>query len=241
MPPHTCPIIPLHWHILDQRKGGEEMKKRLSALLAAAGCIGAAAGVLFFSAEAAQGVRSGLTLCGQTLVPSLFPFMALAMLVGRSTAAGPLCRILGPLCRRWLRLPESLAPVLLMSFVGGYPVGAKMISSMIKEGEISTGQARRLLFFAVSPAPSFAIAAVGGSLLGSAKAGAVVYGCHLFTALLLGGWQARKYKMPLPSKKEGKGLPFSAALVESTAAAVEGMLSICGFVLCFSALLALLQ
>ena len=120
------------------------MKKRLAALLAAAGCIGAAAGVLFFSAEVAQGVRSGLTLCGQTLVPSLFPFMALAMLVGRSTAAGPLCRILGPLCRRWLRLPESLAPVLLMSFVGGYPVGAKMISGMTAFGQLPERRRIRL-------------------------------------------------------------------------------------------------
>ena len=210
-------------------------------LLTAAGCGAAAVGVLCFSAEVAQGVRDGLALCGQTLIPSLFPFMALAVLLSRSAAAEPACRLLGPLCRRWLRLPQGLAPVLLMSFVGGYPVGARMMGDMIKKGEITPRQAQRLLFFAVSPAPSFAVVAVGAGPLGSLKAGAVIYGCHLFTALLIGGWQARRHPTPPVRTKKQNRLPFSAALVESTAAAVEGMLSICGFVLLFSALLALLQ
>ncbi|MBP0963378.1 MAG: hypothetical protein J6Q99_03695, partial [Oscillospiraceae bacterium] len=210
-------------------------------MLAAAGCGLAGVGVLFYSAQVADGVRSGLALCGQTLIPSLFPFMALAVLTGRSAAAQPVCRLLGPFCRRWLRLPQSLAPVLLMSFVGGYPTGARMLSGMIKSGEITPDEAQRLLFFAVSPAPSFAVVAVGCGLLGSARAGAVIYGCHLFTALLLGGRQARRHTTPPAQTEKRPHLPFAAALVESTAAAVEGMLSICGFVLLFSALLALLQ
>jgi len=217
------------------------MSKKTIGLLTAAGCTAAAVGILTFPAQVAEGVRSGLTLCGQTLIPALFPFMALAMLLGRSAAAGPVCRLLGPVCRRWLRLPQNFAPVLLMSFIGGYPTAAKLLSSMLKKDEVTPQQAQRLLFFAVSPAPSFAVLAVGAGLLGSVRAGMVLYGCHLFTALLLGGWQARRHPAPPVQNKKTACLPFAAALVESTAAAVEGMLAVCGFVLLFSALLALLQ
>ena len=218
------------------------MKERFFNMLNAIGVVVLATALLAFSPLTAQGIGQGLSLCGQVLIPSLFPFMALAVFVGRSRAGIVFCRMLGPLCRRWLRLPTELSPVVLMSFIGGYPVGARMLSGMLKRGEATPEQAQRLLLFSISPAPSFAIVTIGAGILGSTKAGAVLYGCHLFTALLLGGWYARRCGAPAhTATKSTSPLPFSSALVESTAAAVEGMLSIGGFVLLFSTLLSFLQ
>ncbi|MBR5559034.1 MAG: hypothetical protein IKU72_02160 [Oscillospiraceae bacterium] len=199
------------------------------------------AAMLVCSAQVADGVRQGLALCGQTLIPSLFPFMVLSIFISRSGASVFLGRLMRPLCRRWLRLPAAFGPVLLMSFLGGYPVGARMLDGMLQRKEATPEEAARFLGFSVCPAPSFAVVTVGAGLLGSAKAGAVLYGCHLFTALLVGGWQARRTKAPALHNTSFQPLPFAPALVEATAAAVEGMLSICGFVLVFSVVLALLQ
>jgi len=223
-------------------KGGVRMKSGWRDWAAAAAVLAAGAGLLGGGAACAGGVRQGLALCGGTLVPALFPFMALAGVLGRSGAQRAFARLTGPLCRRWLRLPEALGPVMLMSFVGGYPVGARMLSGMLARGEVTREDARRCLLFCISPAPSFAAAAVGQGVLGSARAGAVVYACHLGTALLLGRWHARR--SPLPPSGANRGLqtlPWAAALVEGVQGAVEGMLSICGFVLLFSALLGLLE
>jgi len=218
------------------------MKERFYSMLNAIGVVLCATALLVFSPLAVKGIGRGLSLCGQVLIPSLFPFMVLAVFVGRSRAGAVFCRLLGPLCRRWLRLPTAMGPAVLMSFIGGYPVGARMLAGMLDRDEATPEQAQRLLSFAISPAPSFAIVTLGAGLLGSIKAGVILYGCHLFTALLLGGWYARRCKTP-PTKKisPSSPLPFSAALVESTSAAVEGMLSICGFVLLFSTLLSFLQ
>lgn len=218
------------------------MKERLYSMLNAIGVVLFAAALLSLSPLTTKGIGQGLSLCGQVLIPSLFPFMALAAFVGRSRAGTFFCRLLGPLCRRWLRLPPQMGPVVLMSFIGGYPVGARMLAAMLDRGEATPEQAQRLLSFAISPAPSFAIVTLGVGLMGSSKAGGILYGCHLFTALLLGGWYARRSKTPQnAATKTTSPLPFSAALVESTSAAVEGMLSICGFVLLFSVLLSFLQ
>jgi len=218
------------------------VKKPQSYIFVAVGAAFAGAAMLVCSTQVAEGVQQGLALCSQTLIPSLFPFMALAIFISLSGASVFFSRLLGPLCRRWLRLPEAFGPVLLMGFLGGYPVGARMLGGMLQKGEASSDDAARFLDFSVSPAPSFAIITVGAGLLGNPKAGAVLYGCHLFTALLLGGWQARHSKTPQPcSGAMPTPLPFGAALVQATASAVEGMLSICGFVLIFSVLLSLLQ
>ncbi len=211
--------------------------------LAAAAAAGAAVYVLLrHSALAGAGISRGLGLCGQTLIPSLFPFMALAMLVSRSAAARPLAGLLGPACRRWLRLTAGFGPVLLLSLIGGYPVGARMLAGMIDRGEATPAQAEDLLCFAVCPAPSFAVVTVGAGLLGSTRAGLVLYGCHLLAGLLLGLWQARKRQPPPQNAAPDiQVLPLPTALVEATAAAVEGMLAICGTVLVFSILLALAE
>lgn len=218
------------------------MKERFYDMLNAIGVVLFAGLLLFFSPLASQGISRGLTLCAEVLIPSLFPFMALAVFVGRSRAGVFFGHMLGPLCRRWLRLPKETAPVLLMSFIGGYPVGARMLAGMLCRKEITPEQAQRLLSFSVSPAPSFAIVTLGAGLAGSLPAGVVLYFCHVFTALLLGGWYARRSKVPL-GKAAGpcSSLSFSAALVEGVSSAVEGMLSICGFVLLFSTLISFLQ
>ena len=219
------------------------MKNRISELLTAAGAVSAGLLFLLFAPLCVQGVRQGLALCGETLIPSLFPFMALAMFVSRSRAGSPLGRLMSPLCRRWLRLPAAVGPVLLMSLIGGYPVGARMLAGMLDRGEVTPAEAQRCLQFSVSPAPSFAIVTLGAGLMGSIKAGAVLYGCHLFTGLLLGGWYALRCGAPrqTEAKPLTQPLPLASAMVESVASAVEGMLSICGFVLLFSALLSLLE
>lgn len=218
------------------------MRKQPADFFAAAAALWGGWVLLRHADLAANGLRRGLALCGQSLIPSLFPFMVFAVLLSRSRAARPLGRLLAPLCRRVLRLPPKLGPVLLLCLIGGYPVGARVLAGMLDRGEATPAEAEALLSFAICPAPSFAVITVGAGLLGSARAGAVVYGCHLAAGLLLGLWQARRRKIPPAARVEsGQVLPFSAALVEATAAGVEGMLAICGTVLAFSAALALGQ
>ena len=215
------------------------MNQALSRKLTAAAAAAAAVCLLVFAPQTAEGVRHGLSLCGGALIPSLFPFMALALFVGCSPAAGVLAGLADPLCRRWLRLPGQLGPVVLMSLIGGYPVGARMLGDLLRQKRITPEEALRCLQFAVFPAPSFALVTVGAGILGSVKAGAVLFGAHLLWALVLGRMQGRRHPLPPPVPLAGSPcLPPGTALVEGTAAAVEGMLSICGFALVFSALAA---
>lgn len=83
------------------------------------------------------------------LIPSLFPFMILAGLISR-TSAGPLLSRCVGLITRPMGLPERLGSVLLMSFVGGFPVGAQMLSEMLARREISRDTAERALCFCVN-------------------------------------------------------------------------------------------
>ena len=73
----------------------EKLKNGLLALLLAA----FAAALLAAPAEASDAARQGLSLCLQTVLPSLFPFFVLSSLVVASGAADGSGRVLAPLMR----------------------------------------------------------------------------------------------------------------------------------------------
>ena len=96
--------------------------------LAAWGCLAALGLLLARSAEAAQAVRDGLALCAGSVIPALFPFLAVSGLLtaldaGASPALGPLARLLGstdtilPYARSYLRIILLGAPYMTASFV----------------------------------------------------------------------------------------------------------------------------
>lgn len=188
-----------------------------------------------------KGIVSGLRACGGVIIPALFPFMALAGFVTNSRVGELLARPLTPITTKLLRLPKQVGSVVLMSFIGGYPVGARAISNLLRQGRLSPQTASRMLVFCVNPGPSFVIGAVGLLVLGSTQAGLALFAAQAASALLLGLLFSLKAKEePIAQTPPTDYLSLPAAFVESVRGAALGMVVICGFVLLFSALIALL-
>ena len=99
-------------------------KKRLKTLQILLSAFGAAAfggGILIAPQAASQGVRDGLTLCGQVVIPSLFPFLALSSFLVQSGLAQRAGHLLEPITKLLFRLPGAAGSAILMSLIGGYP------------------------------------------------------------------------------------------------------------------------
>lgn len=105
------------------------------------------------SKTALSGARDGIELCIRTVIPSLFPFFLLSILL-TGTVMGIGKRILSPICRVF-RIPDGTGPVLLTGLLGGYPVGAQCISQAFEKGQIKPRQARRMLAFCSNCGPAF--------------------------------------------------------------------------------------
>ena len=132
--------------------------------------------LLLINAEAATvGVRRGVSLCLETLLPSLFPFLVVSEWLVRSNVGEWLGRYPGrPLCRL-LGLSERGAAALLLGLLCGFPVGTVAAVSYCKRGEMSEAELRRLVLFINNPGTGFLIGAVGRSLFGNEAAGVVLF------------------------------------------------------------------
>lgn len=204
----------------------------------------AGAALLRWPQASAGGVSRGLSVCGNVLIPSLFPFLVLSGFLIRCGVAAAVGRRLERPTRLLFGLPGCCAAGILLAFVGGYPTGAAAAAQLRRRGEITAEEGRRMLRFCVAGGPGFVISAVGVGMTGYAELGAVLFAAQVLSALLIGmtGAPPAARKVSPPAKKGG-AVPLSpaVALVESVTAACETLLSACGFVLLFSALLSVLD
>ena len=97
------------------------------------------------SKTALRGALDGIDLCISVLIPSLFPFFVLSiMLTGALSGQVIKClQPVGAICK----MPPGSESLLAIGFLGGYPVGAQSVSQLFQQGKLSTLQAMRLLGF----------------------------------------------------------------------------------------------
>lgn len=124
-------------------------RRKITGLFAAIGML-----LLIIDADTAlAGAKEGIELCIQTVIPSLFPFFVLSVLLtnamtGSSTAA---FRPIGRLCG----IPVGSEILLLTGLLGGYPVGAQAVVQAYKDRQLSKEDARRMLGFCSNAGPAF--------------------------------------------------------------------------------------
>lgn len=185
-------------------------------------------------------VAKSLALCYRTVIPSLFPFFVLSgMLVSGGFVDG-CARALQGVMYPLFRVNGAGAICLVMGFLSGYPMGAKITAELYKKGALTRGEAEHLLMFCNNAGPLFVIGAIGAGVLGDGKWGLFLYGIHVFSALVVGLF-FRSYRkefvtgsLPKQTGERKQGGGFTTAVEGG----VNTILLVCGFILFFAALTA---
>lgn len=194
-------------------------------------------------------VKQALLLCGQTVIPSLFPFFVLSGLLIQTGFIRTAGKVISPVIQPLFRVSGSGALAFVIGVVSGYPMGAKMVSELYLKGVIEKKEAQMLLPYCNNSGPLFIIGAVGAGMLGNVKAGLFLYAVHITAALCVGfcfrfyGEKGkREPKEPIRSavgrelrgyyrdEKRSMGEIFSSCV----SGAVNTTLLICGFIALFS-------
>lgn len=183
-----------------------------------------------FPAEAAESIMSSLSLAVRRVVPSLFVFSALAALfarIGLFTRAGRLGRLFG--------LSPACTAVALCGLLCGFPTSAVCAHALWESGEADAGEMRAVLPFCSNAGMAFVVGAVGGGMLGSRRAGYMLFLMQTVLSivfiLLFCRSKSAAAMLPVRAKKES----LSHALVASVSAAGGAMLAVCAFIAFFGA------
>lgn len=192
--------------------------------------------------QVADEVSSGLAVCGEVLIPSLFPFMMLSSFAVKSGVFGSMNRIVSPLTQKIFRLSGECFSALFFGFIGGYPVGASIVSELYEQGKITEKDVRHIFSFCVNAGPAFIVTAAGEMMLGSKTAGVVMLVSVCLASVVTGvvyTFFKKKTEHGKITKTETKNL--SQALVDSAFSSSQSMISVCTWVLIFSAFSGIIQ
>lgn len=204
----------------------------------------ALAGLLLNPDISAQACRDALSLCAQTVIPSLFPFFVLSSLLVSGGGADAFSALLGGLMRPLFGLGGAGASALALGLLGGYPVGARTVAELYGAGTLEKKEAERLLGFCNNAGPGFLLGICGGAVLHSPRAGLYLYLTHVSSALLTGILLCRDlprrgavYRKPTQS---ADAAPFASLFSAAVRSALAGIGNVCAFVVLFLVLLRLL-
>ncbi len=197
--------------------------------------------VLRNSDAAIEYMGRGLTLCARTVIPSLFPFMVISELLVSSGAGEAFGRLFSRIMRRVFGLSGAGVSAVFLGSMCGFPVGARTAASLLDRNMISKAECEHLLTFTNNPSSAFLITAVGVSLFGNRRLGVILYATVLGTSFLV-GFLARFFLrgkgQPDPHPHYPSGLhPGGVEMfTNAVSGAATGMLTVCAYVIFFSAI-----
>ncbi len=187
--------------------------------------------VLILDAKTAlQGAAEGIELCLKAVIPALFPFFMLSILL-TSTLIGQKIPILAPI-GRLCGMPYGSESLLIVGLLGGYPTGAQAVTQAYSLGQIRKHDAQRLLGFCSNAGPAFLFGMVAPNFPSSWYAWAL-WGIHILSAVLVGA--LLPYKSDDTARiKAAKPISLSSALERS----IKIMASVCAWVVLFRVMIA---
>lgn len=193
--------------------------------------------VLFrYPVEAKNGVIEGIEICLYTIIPSLFPFMTLATYIVKSSILSPFYKVLSLPAKIVFRQPPCATSVIIMSMIGGFPIGIKMANDLYISGQITKEQAQRLCLFCMNGGPAFVVTTVGLNMLNSISAGVIIYTSLCISSFIAGIISSTLAEKNNTYKSKQNVIPrpissFSVAVSDS----MQSILGICAWVILFSA------
>lgn len=114
----------------------------------------------------ASGCSLGLTLWYTAVLPSLLPFIILSNLMVRTGMFRYLSPVYAPLLKRIFRISDEGCYAVLLGFLCGFPMGAKVVADLVREHHLSAEEGTYLLGFCNNVSPAFFLNYVCLSKLG---------------------------------------------------------------------------
>ncbi|MGB7604055.1 MAG: sporulation integral membrane protein YlbJ [Lutisporaceae bacterium] len=142
--------------------------------------------IVIYPNESFKAAYEGLLLWLNVVLPALLPFfICVEILIGLgivSFIGGCFKSIMGPI----FNVPGEASFAFFMSIASGYPVGAKITASLLRNKVCSREEAQRMLSLCSTSGPLFIIGAVATGILGNPKLGLLLASAHYLSAITSG-------------------------------------------------------
>lgn len=137
------------------------MKQRIITLF----CICLLLFLLVHPEEALLSAKDGMSLWLNVMIPTLLPFLILTGILLKTGNIPQLLEPLAPFWKRFFGISPAGAYVLILGFLCGYPMGAKLAHDLYINHQISQREGEYLLTFSCNASPAFIFSYLSQNIL----------------------------------------------------------------------------
>ncbi|MCD7846849.1 MAG: hypothetical protein LUG49_02280 [Oscillospiraceae bacterium] len=192
--------------------------------------------VLIFSIihidEVKEAIVKSIENCIIGIVPSLFLNSVLASVLIKCSESLIPKRISPVRCEIFL--------VFLLGNICGYPIGARMLSELVKENCITSEQAERVICFSYASGSAYILGIVSSAVFHAKLLGFTAFLSIFLSNTILYILFIVNFKVKSTVNVSCKGVSLTNAVMDAISSSANSMISICSTIVFFSALLSLL-
>ena len=184
-----------------------------------------------------DGVIRGLLISANVVIPSLFPFTVCVLIIIKLNI-NLNNTFITKITKKFFGLNDVMFFVFILSLIGGYPIGAKLLNELYVKKSIDKKSLNIMQIYCVNAGPTFVISAIGTGVFKSIEIGYALYSSHIISSLIIAflfGFKLKKHKIFI-QKNNYVNKSFSNIFIESVTDATSSVLNICAFITVFSAL-----
>ena len=185
----------------------------------------------------AKGVTSGLYICSNIVIPSLFPLICLTSAFINTGVIASFSKYSNSFCKKIFNMSGYFLPLFLISLISSYPIGAILSNMLYENKKISIYERDNIALVSCSAGPSFVILAVGVNMLKSFECGVLLYCCHLLSSITVGLIVSRFFKYNNLFKPSCEKILIGDAVVKGVENGAKSIISICAYTVLFSAII----
>lgn len=211
-------------------------KKSITAIFAVFLCAFAVY-IIIDAKQASEAIKASLTSCLTIVIPSLYAFLVVSNLLVKSNLYILLSKPFYPIAKYVFRIPPQLFSIFILSNIGGYPVGAKLLSELVSQNKTDKKTAERMMCYCYCNSPAFFAGAIGITIFNNVKAGLIGYFsvvlANILIAIITG------FKKPIPKSSQTKErINFSSEIfIDSINSGFKTMAMICFMLVFFASII----
>lgn len=208
--------------------------------------------LLIFSENNFLATSTGLDIFLSSVFPSLFPFLVATEILYNSNFIHILEKNTKKIIPKLFNVPPKAALAIILGFISGYPIGAKITANLKKDKYITQAEAERLLAFTNNSSPIFIISTIGISIYKDKHIGIILLLISILSSILVGiifrFWKYNDKEFidySCISLNENNKLKIVPSIIDvfinSVKNSIITILQIGGFIIIFSVILSILK
>lgn len=191
------------------------------------------------SEKISESIVTSINICINVIIPSMFIFMVISTYI---LSSGLYKVIFSPfyyILKKILRLDNELFSVFLLSLIGGYPIGIKLLSELISQNKNYSAIAEKSSGFLYCISPSFAITMLGLGLYRSFEAGMIIYLSNVISCFLTAIICSRVFDLKLA---DNNMITTSySGIIDAVNSSSKTLLKICSIIVFFNSIITVFE